>query len=243
MRLSQATKDSKRIAPGVAAIQAFVKRVLQTDKILNRLSVNSCAVLSTCEALPSQNGGWTLPFEHQEAFWQMIASLGQGSLQRWFHLKHLVFVLRPDKFDVSNLTANEDVSFGMSRNALLSDCRDWAAFSTGGSYFCRLIALSNDRPTGFCLLRPLFPTPSVAVLQFSLFGGSQRQLEQQVQEFQDRVQSRGGRVVQLACSFFPALMAGDGAELQQQQQQLAAVLPSAGMFPGPAHARLSALQW
>lgn len=249
LRLSQATKDAKRVAPGVAAIQKFVKRVLQTDKILNRLSVNSCAVLSTCDLGPG--GSWTLPSEHQEAFWQMIASLGQGSMQRWFHLRHLVFVLRPDKFDTSNLTANDDVSFGMARNALLSDCRDWAAFSTGGnSYFCRLVVISNDRPSGFCLLRPLFPTPSVAVLQFSLFGASQKQLEQQVQEFQARLQSRGGRVVQLSCSFLPALLTEsvEGSEQQQQQQQqqlsaLAAVLPSSGMFPGAAYARLSALQW
>jgi hypothetical protein len=77
LRLSQASKDSKRVAPGILAIQKFVKFILQTDKILNRLSVNSCAVLSTCESFSS----FSLPVEHQEAFWQMIASLGQNSFQ------------------------------------------------------------------------------------------------------------------------------------------------------------------
>ncbi len=114
LRLSQAA-DAKRVAPGVAAIQQFAKRIVQTDKVLNRLSVNSSAVLSTCDP--------RLPAEHQEAFWQIIGSLGKNPWQRWFLLRHVMVVLRPDKVDTSNLAANDDVTFNSVRSVLIADCK------------------------------------------------------------------------------------------------------------------------
>ncbi len=151
----------------------------------------------------------------------------------------MLYLFHPDRADLSGLP--EEIQFTAARASFLAVCKEWSSFHVKGreaALFCRLVGSDSDgRPTGFCLLRPVFPSKSLAVLQFAVFGASQLHMDQEFEAFSRCAQNRGA-FMKVNGAFLPALLwdTGDTTALQS-------VLPSVQLFSGPAAPRLAAMQW